>query len=134
MIRSAPFLIPIGERAQLVIQSYLDQQQSTTETLEELKKLVTEMNEAKKEHEEKKIPTEAFTIYWLLKQNKIEKPEEKAIEVSKIMGEYKHWKVSRQHESKVRVALYIALKEQIEKDKDKATELVKQIIKILKEG
>jgi len=49
------------------------------------------MNESKREYEEKKISTEAFTIYWLLKQNHIGKPEEKAIEVSKIMGEYKHW-------------------------------------------
>ncbi|MHA1760685.1 MAG: type I restriction endonuclease subunit R [Candidatus Heimdallarchaeota archaeon] len=134
LIKSAPFLIPIGERAQLIVQQYLDRQKSTAETLEDLKKIVTEMNQAKQEHKEKKIPTEAFTIYWLLKQNNIDAPEEKAIEVSKIMTEYKYWKTSRQHESKVRVGLYIALKEYHKENKEKVTALVNQIIKILKES
>ena len=134
LINSSPYLMPIGERAQRIVQLFLDQQNSAKEALEELKKIVEEMNEANKEHKEKGIPTEAFTIYWVLKQNKINKPEEKAIEVSKIMDEYKHWKTSREHEKKVRVALYKALSECIAKDKDKAFDIVKQIMKILKEG
>jgi len=134
LINSSPFLMPIGERAQRIVQLFLDQQNSAKETLDELKKIVEEMNEANKEHKEKGIPTEAFTIYWVLRQNKISKPEEKAIEVNKIMDEYKHWKTSREHEKKVRVALYKALSECIAKDKDKAFDIVKQIMKILKEG
>ncbi|MHA1401382.1 MAG: type I restriction endonuclease subunit R [Candidatus Heimdallarchaeaceae archaeon] len=129
-VQHAPYLIPIGERAQAVIQSFMQRQKHSKEVLEELKKIVTEMNEAKKEEEEKGIPKEAFTIYWIMKQNEISNPEEKAIEVSKIMGVYKHWKTSKQHETQVRRALYKTLIGH----KDKMMDVVKQIMKVLKEG
>ncbi|MHA1353397.1 MAG: hypothetical protein ACTSPP_11490 [Candidatus Heimdallarchaeaceae archaeon] len=79
----------------MIIQSFIQQQMHSKEVLEELKKIVTEINEAKKEEEEKGIPKEAFTIYWIMKQNGINNPEQKAIEVSKIMGVYKYWKNSK---------------------------------------
>lgn len=39
-----------------------------------------------------------------MKQNGIENPEDKAIEVSKVMDEYKHWKTSKLHEAEMRKA------------------------------
>ena len=46
----------------------------------------------------------SFSIYWIMKQNGIENPEDKAIEVSKVMDEYKHWKTSKLHEAEMRKA------------------------------
>ncbi|GAI16540.1 unnamed protein product, partial [marine sediment metagenome] len=102
---------------------------SSQEVLEDLKKIVMEMNEARKEEDEKGIPKEAFTIYWIMKQNGIENPEDKAIEVSKVMDVYKHWKTSKQHEAEMRKALYRTLINH----KDKMIDVVKQIMRVLKE-
>ena len=106
----------------------MQRQQSSQEALEGLKKIVTEMNEARADEESKGIPKEAFTIYWIMKQNGIEKPEEKAVEVSKVMDVYKHWKTSKTHEAEMRKALYKTLIGQ-----NKMMEIVKQIMKVLKE-
>ncbi|MHA1466176.1 MAG: type I restriction endonuclease subunit R, partial [Candidatus Heimdallarchaeaceae archaeon] len=125
----APYLIPIGERAENVIFLFMQRQKSSQEVLEDLKKIVVEMNEARAEEEEKGIPKEAFTIFWIMKQNGIENPEDKAIEVSKVMGVYKHWKTSKQHEAEMRKALYKTLISH----KDKMMDVVKQIMKVLKE-
>ena len=88
------------------------------------------MNEARKEEDEKGIPKEAFTIYWIMKQKGISNPENKAIEVSKVMDVYKHWKISKQHETQVRRALYKTMIDH----KEEMMEVVKQIMKVLKEG
>ena len=45
------------------------------------------------------------------------------------MGVYKHWKTSKQHEAERRKALYKTLIS----NKDKMMDVVKQIIKVLKE-
>ena len=125
----APYLIPIGERAENIISLFMQRQKSSQEALEDLKKIVTEMNEARKDEESKGIPKEAFTIYWIMKQNEISNPEDKAIEVSKVMDVYKHWKTSKQHEAEMRKALYKTLID----SKDKMMDVVKQIMKVLKE-
>ncbi len=129
-LEHAPYLIPIGERAERIIQSFMKRQKSSQETLEDLKKIVSEMNEARKEEDEKGIPKEAFTIYWIMKQKGISNPENKAIEVSKVMDVYKHWKISKQHETQVRRALYKTMIDH----KEEMMEVVKQIMKVLKEG
>ena len=128
-LMQAPYLIPIGERAENIISLFMQRQKSSQEALEGLKKIVTEMNEARKDEEDKGIPKEAFTIYWIMKQNEISNPEDKAIEVSKVMDVYKHWKTSKQHEAEMRKALYKTLIEH----KDKMMDVVKQIMKVLKE-
>ncbi len=46
------------------------------------------------------------------------------------MDVYKHWKISKQHETHVRRALYKTLIDH----KEEMMEVVKQIMKVLKEG
>ena len=70
----------------------------TQETLDELKQLVEEINKAKKEQAEKHMPTEVFSAYWILKNENIEKPEEKAHQMIPIFEKYPYWKTSEEHE------------------------------------
>ncbi|MHA1408556.1 MAG: type I restriction endonuclease subunit R, partial [Candidatus Heimdallarchaeaceae archaeon] len=53
LLNQAPYLIPIGERAQEIVKLFIDRQKSSQEALDELMKIVKEMNLAKKEHSEK---------------------------------------------------------------------------------
>jgi len=51
---TSPYLKSIAEKAEMLIQLFQNRQKSTQETLNELKKIIEEINTAKKEREEKK--------------------------------------------------------------------------------
>jgi type I restriction enzyme R subunit len=72
-----PYLLPIGERAEAVLEWYDDHQVSTQEALKHLEKLLSEYLEAKKEYEKSGFDLATFTIYWVLKQ--VEAPDPKKI-------------------------------------------------------
>ncbi len=60
-----PYLISIGEKAAKLAAMYQNRQKTTQEILQELKKLIEEINTAKKAEAEKKMGKEVFTIFWL---------------------------------------------------------------------
>jgi type I restriction enzyme R subunit len=93
---SSPYLISIGERAENIIALYKERQKTTQEALEEIKKLIEEINRAKKEKAEKSFDTNTFTIYWILKEEKIEKAEALARDINECMEILPHWKVSEE--------------------------------------
>ena len=49
----SPYLISIAEKAELITKLYESRQKNTQETLEELKKIIDEINSAQKEQAEK---------------------------------------------------------------------------------
>ena len=63
---TSPYLKSIAEKAEMLAQLFQNRQKSTQETLNELRKIVEEINTAKKEQAEKNMSTEIFSIYWLL--------------------------------------------------------------------
>lgn len=99
---SLPYLISIGERAESIITLYKERQKTTQDALNEIKKLIEEINQAKKEQIEKNKDTEAFTIYWVLKQENINEPETLAIKINDEMKKFPHWKVSEEQKRNVK--------------------------------
>jgi type I restriction enzyme R subunit len=63
-----PYLLPIGERAEAVLDWYDNRQVSTQEALKHLEKLLVEYVDAKREFEETGYDLSTFTIYWVLRQ------------------------------------------------------------------
>ena len=63
-----PYLLPIGERAEAVLDWYDNRQVSTQEALRQLEKLLSEYVDAKREFEKSGYDLSTFTIYWVLKQ------------------------------------------------------------------
>ncbi|MDO9538373.1 MAG: HsdR family type I site-specific deoxyribonuclease, partial [Thermoplasmata archaeon] len=57
----SPYLISIAEKAELIAELYKERQKTTQDILDELKKLIEEMNTAKKAQTEKNMPVEVFT-------------------------------------------------------------------------
>jgi type I restriction enzyme R subunit len=88
---STPFLISIGEKVEAIIKEYMNRQKTTQETLEELKKYIQEINNSKKEQIEKNMDDTLFSIYWILKDEKFENPEEVSKEIYKIFKHYPFW-------------------------------------------
>jgi len=129
-----PYLISIGERAELIIAMYKQRQKNTQDTLESLKELIDEINTARRQQAEKEMDVSVFSIYWLLKKEKISNPEDIANEMAKVLERYPHWKTSERHERKVRQAMYHFLVKYGIDDASKLAEICFSIMTVLKGG
>jgi type I restriction enzyme R subunit len=126
---TSPYLISIGEKAENIAKLFVERQKHTQETLEEFKKLIQEINEARREQAEKNIPVEAFSIFWMLKKEGVEKPEDKANQMNTVLNKFPHWKTSERQESSVKQELYKIL---VQSKVSNITELAKGIIRVIK--
>ncbi|MEM3573681.1 MAG: HsdR family type I site-specific deoxyribonuclease [Nitrososphaeria archaeon] len=131
----SPFLISIGEKVEHIAELYKERQKTTQETLEKLKKLIEDINEAEKEQAQKNMPIEVFTLYWYLKQKNFDKPEEMANAMKSVFEKYPHWRKSDEQERVIRSELYnILLQTQTNLEIKKVIENVQEIMKLLKRG
>lgn len=101
-----PYLIPIGERAEVISLMFKQRQKDTKQTLEDLKKMIEEINDAKKEQINKKMTPEIFSIYWLLKKNEVSNAENISKEMENVLEKYPHWRTSGEYERRVKQEFY----------------------------
>jgi type I restriction enzyme R subunit len=127
-----PYLISIGERAELIASLYKQRQATTQKTLEGLKDVVEEINAARKEREEKDMPTEVFSIFWILKKAAAQDPEGVARQMKDVLESYPHWARSEKHEREVKQALYRNLAKAGLKETERLTELCQRVMTALK--
>jgi len=132
--KDSPYLVSIAEKAELLVKMFEERQKTTQETLEELRKLIEEINSAKKEQTEKEMPTEVFTIYWFLKENGFAEAETMANRMREILAKFPHWQQSEQQEREIRNALYAIIFGSGITDVPKVTGVVNKIIDVLKGG
>jgi len=132
--KNLPYLVSIAERAELILELYRNRQKNTQETLEELKKIIDEINSAKKEQLKKDMTIDIFTIYWMIKKEGFEKPDTMANQMKEVLKQYPHWRNSERHETKIREELYAVLLQSSAKDIDRVSKIVQNILKILKGG
>ena len=131
--RNKPYLIPIGERADVISHMFTDRQKDTRETLEDLKDVINEINSAQKEQAEKKMPSDIFSVYWILRKQRILQAEGIARDSQEIFSNYPYWRSSEEQERKVKQDLYkILIKNKLEPKK--VTEVGGKLIEILKRG
>jgi len=129
----APYLISIGEKAERIAKQFKEQQSSTEESLNELKKIIQEINEARKEQLEKKMPMDIFSIFWLFKMEGFENAEEMANKMQGTIEENPHWKKSESGVREIKQKLIKVILDSGEKDVKKVTEITNKIVKIIKE-
>ena len=75
--KEAPYLRPIGERAEEIARLFNERQIDTQDALEELWKLHQEMDEADARRHETDLTIDGFSTYWLL--NRIDVPDSETI-------------------------------------------------------
>lgn len=126
----SPFLIHIGERAEKIINLYKERQISTQKALEEIKKLIEEINKAKREQIEKNLDNTEFSIYYILNHKNISEPIEIARKLKKLIDEYPHWKSSASQFRELKQQSIKILLTHI-KDVKEITELINLILKYL---
>ena len=129
---TSPYLKSIAEKAEMLVQLFQNRQKTTQETLNELKKIIEEINTAKKEREEKNMTAEIFSIYWILDRAGFENATSMANQMEKVFEEYPHWQKSNKHGIKIRQKLYEVMVQSGTTDTKKISETAQQIMKILK--
>jgi type I restriction enzyme R subunit len=67
-----PFLVPIGDRVEAVLEFFEDRQLSTGEAVTELERLVREYLDAKAERQELALDEHTFAVYQTLKRGNVE--------------------------------------------------------------
>ncbi|MCX8193758.1 MAG: HsdR family type I site-specific deoxyribonuclease [Candidatus Pacearchaeota archaeon] len=129
--KEKPYLLSIGQRAEIISMMFKEGQKNTKEALEDLKEIVKSINFANKEQLKKKMPADVFSLYWILKENKIERAEKLANKMAQIFKEYPYWKVSEEQERRVKQELYKELTK-VKTPIKQSVEVVKKTIDILK--
>ena len=130
------YLISIGERAEKIAQSYTQGQESSESTAKALESLVNEINEARNEQKSLGMSLDIFSLYWLLKNNKVNAAEKIATDMSRVLAKYSKWRTNPRQERDIRLELNRTMKihsqnsgiEVIKKN----TEIAKEIIDRLK--
>jgi len=131
-VGSNPYLISIGEKAEKIANLFLERQKTSQDALEELKKIIEEMNAAQKEQIEKNMNSEVFTVYWLLKEENIDKAESIANNTKAVFKAYPYWKTSEAQERELRQELYGFLLTSGAVDASRAPAIVNRIIDVIK--
>ena len=126
-----PYLIPIGERAETISTMFKQRQKDTEETLEDLKDIINDLNDAQKEQLEKKMTSDVFSVYWVLRNDGVSQSEDIARDTGEIFSKYPYWRTSGEQERKVKQELYKILTKNKLTVK-KAVEVGSKLVDVLK--
>jgi len=101
-----PFLIPISERTEAILEAYDDRQLSTQSALEQLARLMEEYLEAKREREKTGFDINTFTLFWVLKQAGAADPGELAPKAEAVIRKYPNYRDNVAEERQLKAELY----------------------------
>lgn len=101
-----PFLIPISERTEAILEAYDDRQLSTQSALEQLARLMEEYLQAKREREKTGFDINTFTLFWLLKQAGAPDPGGLAPKVEAAFRKYPNYRENVAEERQLKAELY----------------------------
>ncbi|MGH7771917.1 MAG: type I restriction endonuclease subunit R [Candidatus Binatia bacterium] len=122
-----PYLLPMGERAEAVLEWYDDRQVSTQEALKHLEKLLSEYLEAKREYEKSGFDLATFTIYWVLKQVGASDPKKVAPLLSSAINRFANYNDNPVELRQLKAELYKLLLPAV--GKDRMVEVAERILK-----
>jgi type I restriction enzyme R subunit len=123
-----PYLVNIGDKAAQIAQAFETRQQTTEQTLAELRRLLKEVAQARQEKDATNLSPESFAVYWFLKHEGIEQAESVARQAEIAFGECPHWQTSTHQGRQLLQSLYKAL---ITAGVSGVTDLAQRILKML---
>jgi len=86
-----PFLIPIGERAEKVMELYDDRQMTTQDAISELETLMAKFVKAREEMTQSGFDVKKFSVYWVLKQANAPDSEKTVEEIEILFKKYPNY-------------------------------------------
>ncbi len=124
-----PYLIPIGERVEVIAKLFQERQISSQDALRELEELVAELKEAERARKDSELSPEGFAVFWYLDREGLVGAEKIAREVEKVLGELPYWERDAAQERKLRTRLY---KVMIDAGVDEVVGLVDKLLRMLR--
>jgi type I restriction enzyme R subunit len=124
-----PYLVSIGDKAEQIAQAFEDRQQTSQATLDELRKLIEEVRQARQERDASQLPPDSFAVYWLLHRDGVKKADEVAKAAGAAFEQYPHWQTSSHQEQEVRKSFYKAL---INAGVESVVDVAQSILKMLR--
>jgi len=106
---SNPYLKPIGDRAEAIMDAY-DERQETTETaLMKIEALIREIVEAQRQQREMGFDENTFSFFWALKKEDVAQPERTAVVIGAIFERFPHHRDNAAELRQLKAELYKAL-------------------------
>ena len=109
--KTAPHLIPIGERAEEIRRRFEERLISAQEALHDLEEIVRQLQAAQEERRSSPLSPQAFAVEWWLRTQHIEaeKASQAAASLEEAFVQFRNWMVSTADERELRHCLYSAL-------------------------
>lgn len=104
--KEEPYLIPIGERAEAIMEAFDERQISAREAVEQLRSLDREKTEARQERASFGPDVATFTIYWLLKGEGIREPRELALSLNNVIRRFPNHRFSTGEMRQLKAEVY----------------------------
>jgi type I restriction enzyme R subunit len=101
-----PYLIPIGERTETILEMFDDRQITTQSALEQLGKLMEEYLQAKREREKTGFDINTFTLFWVLKQSGAKEAEHVAPNIETAFRKYPNFRENIAEERQLKAEMY----------------------------
>jgi type I restriction enzyme R subunit len=101
-----PYLIPISERTEAILEAYDDRQLSTQSALEQLARLMEEYLQAKREREKTGFDGNTFALFWLVKQAGADDPVGLAPKLEAAFRKYPNYRDNVDEERELKAELY----------------------------
>ena len=105
-----PFLLSIGERAEALATLYEDRQLTTQAALAEFQKLADEYVQSETERSKLGVDENTFAIYTILRTDHKSFEAKQAQQINAIFANFPDYRWNKEQESKLRTALYKALR------------------------
>jgi len=109
-----PYLIPIGERAQTIMEAFEDSQESSVEALRQLEKLAEERIEAEEERRQTGLDADTFTTYWQLKREGIDDPKALAKNLKALFDRFPNHRYNAEELRQLKAEIYKLLLSSVE--------------------
>ena len=125
-----PYLIPLGERAAAIVEAYDDRQLATTQALQQLEHLVSELTAAERERGKTGFDLPTFTAYRVLQGEAVPEAKELAPRLVARIAEFPN----HAHHAGARRALKAALYKELMPavGRDRMVEIAEQILELVR--
>ncbi len=101
-----PYLVPIGERIEAILEGYDDRQITTQSALQQLAKLMEEYLQSKSERDRTGFDINTFTLFWVLKQSGALEADQVAPKVDAAFRKYPNYRDNVAEERLLKAEVY----------------------------
>jgi len=114
---SSPYLKPIGDRAEAILEAFDDRQVTTEDSLRRIELVIREIVEARRQQSEMGFDATTFSLYWVLKQGGVEKSESSAVTIRGIFDRFPNYRENAAELRQLKAEIYKMLLPLVGKDR-----------------